>query len=1000
MQEGQSVKKIKWGKILGEKYLEELSAHFSDVQLYLGDYEYESSVKEEHIYSVMEKERYNLPEELEKYIKNILGEMDDSFLDFFIPFLFFGCEELEKKIGYLNGYTHNIYKGFINSLLSEMSEICTRAIICELGKKKAPSLVLFGQTWKVFRKEFFETYPSAARLISECISRKVGVYEEMLSRYNKDRELIARGIFGGKEPGVVDQIEINLSDAHCSGRQVIKIITVNKMSLFYKPHSLENDKWFYGFAQFLGEKCNIHIYKPRMVSFTEHGWTEVIPYQPCKTKQEAEKYFERIGLYLFIAYLLGTQDIHCENLIAMGEYPVIIDLECLTSCQPKAHMKEMNFMQERLASSVIASGILPYCHWRKGDKVVDLSALSGGDNSVAPFKIPTINRNEDGKISVIYKEPNVTPKSNRLLLYGDFASPARFENMIQCGFAKAYMQAAGHIEEIDRRICTLSNLTSRYLAAHTQKYYMILQSSYHPEVMQEEYGRNLFLYSLWKSRMSDSTFGKEIAKAEMRDLLVHSIPYFYFYMGKTDLYDSAGNIIPDFFFKDAVSGIRSRLQGLSQQDLDLQKRLIHISLHGGGAEDPAQNQILTGLREMVRTPSKFTKDELLNAVESIGMKLLDEAVYSWDGREMGWLDYEVMQKEKGTVRMVPCNMYLYNGIAGILLFFFFLSRYTEPAEFSEAYRKLERQLFNYTDEMLGVSQAGKPSNSGLYNGEASIVYTYLILYWEDKDDRYLDYAVKHSKLLDAAAQRDSKFDLLEGRAGALFAFCCLFQTKPEEEFLQNAQHIAEGIMKGGIKAGKGTGWEQGQDMPPLLGMSHGNSGIMLPLLKYYTLSGEKRYYECFKEAFVYERENYNPDLKDWNDYRSEGVNRNSPASWCHGSGGILLAYMLICDMETDACRKQEFMGEISKAYAYADSHKSRIELCLCHGECGNNLIITEYKKRIGARIRQMKPYEDCGSMVLTKEWFNYGMMNGITGVGYYLLLQCGEFKDYILLLKE
>lgn len=79
-----------------------------------------------------------------------------------------------------------------------MSEICTRAIICELGKKKAPSPVLAGQTWKVFRKEFFETYPSAARLISECISRKVGAYEEMLSRYNKDRELIAGDIFGGE----------------------------------------------------------------------------------------------------------------------------------------------------------------------------------------------------------------------------------------------------------------------------------------------------------------------------------------------------------------------------------------------------------------------------------------------------------------------------------------------------------------------------------------------------------------------------------------------------------------------------------------------------------------------------------------------------------------------------------------------------------------------------------------------------------------------------------
>ena len=48
---------------------------------------------------------------------------------------------------------------------------------------------------------------------------------------------------------------------------------------------------------------------------------------PCKNESEVEHYYFRMGIHLFLGYALGATDLHGENIIAHGEYPVIIDME-------------------------------------------------------------------------------------------------------------------------------------------------------------------------------------------------------------------------------------------------------------------------------------------------------------------------------------------------------------------------------------------------------------------------------------------------------------------------------------------------------------------------------------------------------------------------------------------------------------------------------------------------------------------------------------------------
>ena len=67
----------------------------------------------------------------------------------------------------------------------------------------------------------------------------------------------------------------------------------------------------------------------KVINRSDYGWVEFVEQRPCLNQQEANHYFQRAGVTACLLYLLNGTDCHYENLIAHGEYPVLIDLETL-----------------------------------------------------------------------------------------------------------------------------------------------------------------------------------------------------------------------------------------------------------------------------------------------------------------------------------------------------------------------------------------------------------------------------------------------------------------------------------------------------------------------------------------------------------------------------------------------------------------------------------------------------------------------------------------------
>ena len=90
-----------------------------------------------------------------------------------------------------------------------------------------------------------------------------------------------------------------------------------------------------------------------------------------------------MGIHLFLGYALGATDLHGENIIAHGEYPVIIDMETYPGYLKQQSEKDGSSVEEKinksteikLANSVIHTGMLPVLTWGRGNSRVLISAM-------------------------------------------------------------------------------------------------------------------------------------------------------------------------------------------------------------------------------------------------------------------------------------------------------------------------------------------------------------------------------------------------------------------------------------------------------------------------------------------------------------------------------------------------------------------------------------------------------------------------------------------------
>ena len=938
----------------------------------------------------------------------------DCFENFYFMFEQMGFQYFEKLHSVLGKYFVNAREQVINNIYWGIGDIPARCLIQDIHVCRESGLLrgadaaaeyqyynehMLGNT--AYVQALCDKYPELLRLLLLKIEMIISLLAEIVSAVIKDKERLVDFFPSGNGMGRIASLTCGLSDSHQNGKTVAKIVFEGGNSVFYKPHGLHKEilyqnayRWFCGFHQLAAKEL-------RIIDGGTYGWEECVEKNFCRTDQQVQRFFYRLGLQLFLCYLTGASDLHGENIIADGEHPVIVDFETFPGAGTPA--------DDFLKNSVLRTGILPQSVWDVGGRGSNISAIHQGGKIKTAFQVPVIHNKHTSDICISYRPGEADLADSLPKLNGEAIRAEAYTGYLCQGFADAYQTAHTNKEVLMPLLRPFFETKSRCLLRHTQQYSMFLSTSWHPDFMGGIDKRILLMHVLKKSGDEEKAKSNFFAY-EAEALLNGTIPIFYRRGGSRSLYAGDGSEYPDYFTSTTADIWQQKMAGLSAADLLKQTMLIELSMQA-----LSDSQIMAD-REMPLQDTGEAVGQCLVSEQKrnllagqIADRICSLAVSGGAG-EINWVKLQYHQG--GSWAIEPLTMNLYDGISGVAVFLATLpdtADYCDKGKtYQDVFEMVCRKMFAYTDQLTAGTVSGETGHTGAFAGESSIVYAYLLLYRIRREERFLEYARKHCRILAGLAAGDSFFDLISGNAGAVLVLVKLYEATLAADYLELAVQIGEILWGSVTTTDEGCGFKIPGESHILAGMSHGSSGFILAYAYLLEHTGNELYIERIKSLLAYENSQYDPRIANWRDMRQgdPADQGESPSfagtgsdlaprhqnTWCHGAAGILLSRLKLYTL-TEFQDDGGVLQDIWRGINILKNDCGGSHLCLCHGLAGNYLIIkhcSEIIKDSGLTEKYQKLQGEianrlaAGEQMVPAEKYGASFMTGLAGIGYAL----------------
>ncbi len=811
--------------------------------------------------------------------------------------------------------------------------------------------------------------------------------DDVLGRLSADTTKIETTIFG-KPLGTLQSINATLSDPHDGGQRVLILQFSGRQRLVYKPRSVAVDVEYQRFIIWLN---GVGIEPPLrvldLVAGEGYGWMEFVEAEPLAADDLATRFYARQGIHLAVLYLLKATDFHSENVIAGGEHPVLVDLETLMHADARVAIErdQQSSGDQLLRNSVFACGLLP--GWTNGDPDApspDLSGIGTREGQFHQNMGDVIKRGNDGTISVVREKIGVSELANRPSYNGQRVNPALFCDQVVQGFETCFRLLQANRAALlapEGPLTALRSARVRHVALATSIYFGLLRRATHPDFLARSVHRELIFAGLaQRSRVLPSA--GLLLRSELKALFDGDVPRITGFAETTSVFDEAGNEIFGFLDEDAATCVRKRLEDLTEQNLELQKEIIRLSM----ATLRRRGERGTEMAQTHPVPARaLNEDEVLNEVRAIGKALCDRAIVTDD--KIDWIG--LAQVDYGRSRVSPVGAELYEGIAGIGLFLGYAGLKLNDDRLLNTARRCGLTA-------LGVLRHEPAFAGGAFSGQVSVVYGLLHIAMLLREETWLDEISQALMRLAINAEQDSLLDIVAGSAGTCGVLLAAYALRRDVRLLDAAVRRAEHLLARHVKCDRGYGWAGRNSCSPLTGFSHGAAGIGWALIHVGHIASREDLLAGGMQAFEYERSLYNEKTASWPDFRevvAEEASVGYSVAWCHGGPGIGLSRATLPTARLGAAELED-IEHASKSMR--DSELSPTD-CLCHGEFGNiDLLLAAAgpthqpqlhalaKRRASGAIerRRIVGAWRCGS--LPNETIP-GLLIGLAGIGYGML---------------
>lgn len=646
-------------------------------------------------------------------------------------------------------------------------------------------------------RELFAEHPALLRLLHDRVRLGTQAAEELLERLAADWARLVAELFAGTNPGTVTALE-PLGDSHEGGRRVTRLSFSGGARLVYKPRSMAADAAYHNLLRWMGGAGDGHPFRPVACVLGEetYGWQEWVAASACDSPAQVERYFGRLGAQLAVLHALRATDLHHENIIACGEQPVIVDLECLF--HPRLGGARAAVVDPLIAETgmdcVLRVGLLPRADATFG---VDMSGL--GRDPDAPAQAEGVGLVDDGTDEARLGRLAIElgPGTNAARLGDQPVRPSEHLERLAEGFSSAYRLLRRHCDELlspGGALAAFAQAPTRIVMRPSKAYADLLgRQVSDPAALDDGLGREEILNALWRGVRRRPDLARAVV-AETHDLWHGDVPRVTGRPGSADGRHHARGTLEGLLEPHAVEPVDC-VRRLDEADHERQLAFLRASV--AAAADLAEP------RHRVPAPAPAPdRDGLLEAAGEAARRLETLALHE-DGRA-GWLAPIAVAGHFGSV-LQPEGAGLARGQAGVTLFLATCADITGDDRTHALSRSALAQLLWQLDAGSGHGDLG------LWAGTGGVVWALVRLADALDDGLLLERAAELALRRLADARTEERLGVGDGLAGWAVGLSALTRRTADARLLAESERCAARLCEaspptgGGMLGAPGTG---------------------------------------------------------------------------------------------------------------------------------------------------------------------------------------------------
>lgn len=433
-------------------------------------------------------------------------------------------------------------------------------------------------------ESFFEEFSLAGRFLIGTVHRWQRSVERLLTRLHDDRDAVCE-LADADDPFPVVGFSPDAGDRHGDGETVV-VVGFADEKVVYKPRSVAPSRSLSRVFDRLTDVSSLSVDPtPTVVVRDGYGWVEYVERGPFDSRRQLATYYDRAGVVAWLSTVLGSTDLHYENLVATTDGPTIVDAETAIGTltrrteHPSADGEVKSWV---LGQSVFETGLVPF-----GTAATrpDLSGLGATQpERMSRLQLQWTNPETDA-IDIQYERRESSPEHNHPRLRGDSAPPWLFVDELTTGFRRAQTAVRDHAETIrDAATTAFAGTRLRAVVRNSRSYGVLLDTLSNPQYLRDVVAHERkaveTLWSDWSNtRLADREDARPAVVAAERDqLLDRAIPRFTVPSDGRSLRIGEETVVEDALDQTPLASLERRIELLCDWELERQQRLLSLAV--------------------------------------------------------------------------------------------------------------------------------------------------------------------------------------------------------------------------------------------------------------------------------------------------------------------------------------------------------------------------------------------------------------------------------------